>query len=213
MSNSLMLTQGPENSQQVPAYSAPREAIYLSPLHFAKDPKLGIDKMARVNTYMLKGVEVLTSKELMDRKRAEIQSGTSASDRLTRLATTKCKVWVSMLVEGLEYVIASTLVCLLIPLPLCGLVLYHQSYYYHSSATTDELIPEIIFLSHIFDFEYFASRVMRPHNLVVLCAAIPYYLVCIIKLCLFFLNVPMTWCIFINMKFGLGIRCFGWELR
>ena len=143
---------------------------------------------------MLKGVEVLTAKQLMDRKRMAHLGETSTSNRLAQAMAKKCQRWIGMLLEGLKYVIASTLVCLVIPMPLCIMVLLHESYYFRSSATTDELIPEIIFVSHIFDFEYFATRVMRLHNLVVLCTAVPYYLLCIVKLCLFFLDVPMSWC-------------------
>ena len=174
----------------------PREALYFSPLHIAQDPRFGYEKLTRVNTYMLQGVEVLTEKELMDRRRQKfLEHQNSKLFWISQFVSTRFTYYSKMLTEGFQYVIASTLACFCIPLPLCALVLAHQSYYFRTTATTDELIPEIIFVSHLFNFEYFLKRAVRPHNIAVLGTAIIYYILCVVKLCLFFLDVPMTTCI------------------
>ena len=89
---------------------------------------------------MLQGVEVLTEKELLDRKRQKIlsQKQNSKLFHLSQWISNRYNYYAKLLTEGFKYVIASTFVCFCIPLPLCGLA--HESYYFRTSATTDELI-------------------------------------------------------------------------
>ena len=83
---------------------------------------------------------------------------------------------------------ATSILCLLVPLPLCALVLFHQKMYKETTAVTDQFIPELL-LTHPLDIPHWTLKEMNIENQIVLYLALPYYALSIIKLNFFYCNV------------------------
>ena len=160
------------------------------------------------------GVEVLTLKELRERQKKDLVKFCCLN-----LSKQNCFAkkydgvsWYFIAIrESFIYIGGSALLCLVIPLPLCLLVLYHQVLYRKTTAVTNQFSPEIL-VTHPLNFQdnnvkYWLKHWMPLENQIILLTSLPYYLLSIVKLLMFYLNVKGSLRRFIR-KLWLGYSCF-----
>jgi hypothetical protein len=193
------------------------ETVKLLPLYFARDKKnfgeAAWNSLTRCDIYVLNNVEVCTMKELTNRQNDELESGyrlpwEKKKDELGAF-TVKLEKWRIdcsksfrtlskafrfyrwCFVESLLYVAATSFLCLMVPLPLCCLILYHQHLYKATTAASDQFVPELM-VTHPLDIDHWRLKEMNVENQVILIAALPYYALSCIKLLFFYMNIKGT---------------------
>ena len=184
----------------------------LIPLYFARDSKnFGPSSLNRNDVYLLNNVEVLTMKELKRRQKESLSNSKCA----------KCAEIIKECIslgynfrDSFIYVIATSILCFIVPLPLCTLVLYHQKLYMDTTAASDQFTPELM-LTRPLEISYWVTKDMNVENQIILILSLPYYALSIFKLMCFYLNIQGKPRLFIR-KMWIGytvlwsIILFGW---
>jgi len=126
-----MLTESNSNNDQNTTQWMVANPMIL-PLFFARDAaNFGPGALSRCDVYMLKNVEVLTKRELRYRQKEQL--------RLQNRGTAFCNYIRDQgyqFLEAMLFVVWVVSIVLLVPLPLCLLVLYHQKSFHDSTAVT-----------------------------------------------------------------------------
>ena len=149
-------------------------------LDLAADDRVGVDRMARRDAYVLCGVEALTAEEKSEQTDRQYED---ANDSMGERVMGAIQRALSPFLFSFVHVFATILVCLAVPLPIALLAFAHQNTYFTTTAVAPEVVVQDVLFSPY--PEHLLVRQMRVENAVMLGLGLVYYAVSAVKLVLF----------------------------
>ena len=151
-------------------------------LDLAADVRVGVDRMARRDAYVLCGVEALTAEEKSEQKDRQYKD---ANDSVGERVMGAIQRALSPFLFSFVHVFATILVCLAVPLPMAVIAFAHQNTYFTTTAVAPQVVVQDLFLSSSPYPKDLLVRQMLIENAIMLSLGLVYYAVSAVKLVLF----------------------------